>query len=131
MTQQSSTFSSVLRKSFDSALEYLLYTEYRFLGGKRVVRMIVNDVKGLIEKFFPDNLEVGQIIWPAVSIDESKEQHKKIEDHKIVPVKLSLVTKEDLEKLEKKVKRNEIEKARAIRLINQAHAQGALLNKQM
>jgi len=108
MTQQSSTFSSVLRKSFDSALEYLLYTEYRFLGGKRVVRMIVNDVKGLIEKFFPDNLEVGQIIWPAVSIDESKEQHKKIEDHKIVPVRLSLVTKEDLEKLEKKIKRNEI-----------------------
>jgi len=129
MTQQSSTFSSVLRKGFDSALEYLLYTEYRFLGGKRVVRMIVNDVKGLIEKFFPDNLEVGQIIWPAVSIDESKEQHKKIEDHKIVPVKLSLVTKEDLEKLEKKVKRNEIEKARAIRLFNQAHAQGALLTQ--
>ena len=122
MTQQSSTFSSVLRKSFDSALEYLLYTEYRFLGGKRVVRMIVNDVKGLIEKFFPDNLEVGQIIWPAVSIDESKAQHKKIEDHKIVPVRLSLVTKEDLEKLEKKIKRNEIENAREIRLFNQARA---------
>jgi len=84
MMQQSSAFSSILRKTFDSALEYLLYTEYRFLGGKRVVRMIVNDVKGLIEKFYPDNLEVGQVIWPAVSIDESHETHKKIEDHKII-----------------------------------------------
>jgi hypothetical protein len=127
MTQQSSAFSSILRKTFDSALEYLLYTEYRFLGGKRVVKMIVNDVKGLIEKFFPDNLEVGQVIWPAVSIDESQEQHKKIEDHKIIPVRLNLVTREDLEKLEKKVKITEIEKARAVRLFNEAHKQGALL----
>ena len=77
MMQQSSAFSSNLRKTFDSALEYLLYTEYRFLGGKRVVRMIVNDVKGLIEKFYPDNLEVGQVIWPAVSIDESQKRIKR------------------------------------------------------
>ena len=48
MMRQSSAFSSMPRKTFDSALEYLLYTEYRFLGGKRVVKMIVNDVKGLI-----------------------------------------------------------------------------------
>jgi hypothetical protein len=102
MMQQSSAFSSILRKTFDSALEYLLYTEYRFLGGKRVVRMIVNDVKGLIEKFYPDNLEVGQVIWTAVSIDETQETHKKIEDHKIKPDSLNLVTKEDLKKLKKK-----------------------------
>ena len=49
MMQQNSAFSSMLRKTFDSALEYLLYTEYRFLGGKRVITMIVNDVKGLID----------------------------------------------------------------------------------
>jgi len=127
MMNQSSPFSSMLRKIFDSALEYLLYTEYRFLGGKRVVKMIVNDVKGLIEQFFPDNLEVGQVIWPAVSVDESHEQHKKIEDHKIIPVRLNLVTREDMEKLEKKVNRNEIEKTRAIRLFNEAYEQGALL----
>jgi Protein of unknown function (DUF1670) len=127
MMNQSSPFSSMLRKTFDSALEYLLYTEYRFLGGKRIVKMIVNDVKGLIEQFFPDNLEVGQVIWPAVSVNESQEQHKKIEDHKIIPVRLNLVTREDMEKLEKKVKRTEIEKARAIRLFNEAYEQGALL----
>ena len=46
MMNQSSPFSSMLKKIFDSALEYLLYTEYRFLGGKRVVKMIVNDIKG-------------------------------------------------------------------------------------
>jgi len=119
----------MLRKTFDSALEYLLYTEYRFLGGKRVIKMIVNDVKGLIEQFFPDNIEVGQVIWPAVSIDESREQHKKIENHNIIPVRLSLVTKEDLEKFEKRVKRSEIEKARAGRLFNEAYEQGALLTQ--
>jgi hypothetical protein len=43
----------MVKKNFDSALEYLLYTEYRFLGGKRVVKMIVNDVEGLIKKFIP------------------------------------------------------------------------------
>ena len=129
MMQQNSAFSSMLRKTFDSALEYLLYTEYRFLGGKRVIKMIVNDVKGLIEQFFPDNIEVGQVIWPAVSIDESREQHKKIENHKIIPVRLSLVTKEDLEKFEKRVKRTEIEKARAVRLCNEAYEQGALLTQ--
>ena len=84
-------------------------------------------IKGLIEQFFPDNLEVGQVIWPAVSVDESHEQHKKIEDHKIIPVRLNLVTREDMEKLEKKVNRNEIEKTRAIRLFNEAYEQGALL----
>jgi len=129
MMHQSSPFSSMLRKTFDSALEYLLYTEYRFLGGKRVVKMIVNDVKGLIDQFFPDNLEVGQVIWPAVSVDESQEQHKKIEDHKIIPVRLNLVTRGDLDKLEKKVKRTEIEKARAVRLFNEAYEQGALLTQ--
>ena len=129
MMQQNSAFSSMLRKTFDSALEYLLYTEYRFLGGKRVIKMIVNDVKGLIEQFFPDNIEVGQVIWPAISIDESREQHKKIENHKIIPVRLSLVTKEDLEKFEKRVKRTEIEKARAVRLFNEAYEQGALLTQ--
>lgn len=122
-------FSSLPRKSFENALEYLLYKEYRFLGGKRVAKMIVNDVKNLIEQFFPDNLEVGQVIWPAISINESLEQHKRIENHKIIPVKLNLVTVEDLEKIEKKVKRAEIEKGRTIRLFKEAYEQGALLTQ--
>jgi len=129
MKDYDSNYSPMLRKNFESALSHLLYTEYRFLGGKRVIGMIVNDVKKLIERFYHSNLCVGQVIWPAVMKDDPPGYQKKIEDHKIVPVILNLVIRGDIEKHERGVRFKDIEMTRAVRLFYEAYEQGGLLTE--
>lgn len=127
MRKDCTPYTGMLRKNFESALEHLLYTEYRFLGGKRVMSMIVNDVKRLIRKFYPDNLSVGQIVWAAIKEDSEEHQFKRVEKHEIIPVVLNLITREEIIKLEKGEKKREVWKEKAARLVNEAHAQGGVL----
>ena len=129
MKDYNSNYSPMLRKNFESALSHLLYTEYRFLGGKRVIGMIVNDVKKLIGQFYQSNLCVGQVIWPAVTKDKPSGYQKKIEDHKIVPVILNLVIRGDIKKHERGVRFKDVELARTARLFLEAYEPAGLLTE--
>ncbi len=49
-----SPYASIGKRTFASALSYLLETEYRLLGGRRILALLAEDVEKLIQEFYPD-----------------------------------------------------------------------------
>src|SRR5262245_35836860 len=84
------------RKNFQSALGRLLQTEFPGVFGPRVTRLFVDQIDQLYERFRPprSRLKAGQILWAAVAADERPGRNKRIEDTRLVPVVLDLVTAE-------------------------------------
>jgi hypothetical protein len=122
-------FTPMRKKTFENSLKHLFRTEYGFLGGDRVLSMIVKDIMHLIDEYYipTERLKVGQIIWPGISTDEHGAFKKKIEDYKIKPVILNLITQEDLYDFAQVMEKKEIDKKRAVRILNEAFDKGVLL----
>lgn len=84
-------YASIEKRSFESAMLYLLETEYALLGGRRVLQLLVEDVTELIEEYYPpmEQLVSGELVWTCTA-DEGKkaEPGKRTEEYKTVTVKL-------------------------------------------
>jgi len=127
MKKGNSHYTGMTRKNFEGALKHLLNTEYGFLGGKKVMDLIVDDVKRLVQKFYPENLSIGQIVWPAIRAESNEHHFKRIEEHEIVPIVLNLITREEVMRLAKGEKKRKIWRERGARLALEAYDQGAVL----
>lgn len=128
---QVNPYSSIAKRSFESALMRLLQEEYRFLGGPRIQQMLVEDVLGLIREYYPttEQMSSGTLVWTCTA-DEGKkaEAGKPTEEYKTVTVRLPLVTKDDLEgRTERREGAHEREKRQVVRLLKAAAEQGGLL----
>lgn len=131
-------YASIEKRTFESALIHLLETEYGLLGGRRILRLLVEDMMALLEEFYPPLEQVGSgdLVWTCTA-DEGKkaEPGKRTEEYKTVTVKLPLVTKADLRtRTEGKTPRNQTQavarkrdKRRVARLAQAAEKQGGLL----
>jgi DNA-binding NarL/FixJ family response regulator len=131
-------YASIEKRTFESALMHLLETEYGLLGGRRILRLLVEDVMGLMEEFYPPLEQVGSgdLIWTCTA-DEGKkaEPGKRTEEYKTVTVKLPFVTQADLRtRTEGKTPKGktvlvakERDRQRLARLVQAAEAQGGLL----
>ncbi len=131
-------YSSIEKRSFESALMHLLRTEYGFLGGQRVLQLLVDDVVALIEEFYPptEQLSSGTVVWSCTADEGQKGvPGKATEEYKTITVRLPLVTAEDLQsRTEGQTplgKRSEVarerDKQRLARLVEAAYEQGGLL----
>lgn len=131
-------YNSIEKRSFESALMYLLRTEYGFLGGQRVLRLLVEDVVALIEEFYPptEQMSSGTVVWSCTADEGQKGvPGKPTEEYKTITVRLPLVTAEDLQsRTEGKTpadKRGEVarerDKTRLARMVEEAYEQGGLL----
>lgn len=127
--KKETNFTPMRKKTFENSLKHLFLTEYGFLGGDRVMSMIVKDIMNLIDEYYipAERLKVGQIIWPGISIDERGVFKKKIEDYKIKPVVLNLITQEDMYDFARGIDKKELDKKRAVKLLNEAFEKGVLL----
>jgi hypothetical protein len=125
------TFSSSARKTFHHALAHLWKTEFPGLFGPAVTELFATQVEQLFQKFYPPRERVGwgQLVWLAVATDDLPGYGKRIEDTRLVPVVLDLVTREDIEGLLDGQSWNDVRAARITRLCQQAHAQGGLLSQ--
>lgn len=131
-------YASIEKRTFDSALLHLLETEYALLGGRRILRLLVEDVTALQEEFYPSTERAGSgtLVWTCTA-DEGKkaEPGKRTEDYKTVTVKLPLVTTADLrDRTDKKTPRGKThakakarDKRRLARMVKAAEEQGGLL----
>jgi hypothetical protein len=131
-------YASIEKRTFESALLYLLETEYGLLGGRRILSLLVEDVMGLLEEFYPttERAASGTLIWSCTA-DEGKkaEPGKRTEEYKTVTVKLPLVSGADLrERTAGKTPRSQKQavvkardKKRLARLVKAAAEQGGLL----
>jgi hypothetical protein len=128
---QVNPYASIEKRSFASALMRLLADEYRFLGGPRVMQMLVEDVEALIQEFYPANEQSasGTLIWTCTA-DEGKkaETGKPTEAYKTVTIRLPLVTKDELHsRTHAGSNAEKREKIQLVRLIRSAAEQGDLL----
>lgn len=131
-------YASIEKRTFENALIHLLETEYGFLGGRRILQLLVDDVLELIEEFYPSTERVssGTLVWSCTA-DEGKkaEPGKRTEEYKTVTVQLPFVTKADLrDRTGKKTPRGktretakERDKRRLARMVKAAEEQGGLL----
>jgi len=131
-------YASIEKRTFHSALVHLLETGYGLLGGRRVLQMLAEDVKVLVEEFYPakERAEGGSLIWTCTAATGRKAQPgKRTEEVQSVTVVLPLVTPEDVQergpsntpaKQSGAVARAR-DKKRLVRLVKAAEEQGGLL----
>lgn len=135
---QVNPYASIEKRTFESALLYLLETEYALLGGRRILQLLVEDVMNLMAEFYPpmEQLKSGDLVWTCTA-DEGKkaEPGKPTEEYKTVTIKLPCITRSDLRtRTEGKTPRGktrekarERDKRRLARMVKAAEAQGGLL----
>jgi hypothetical protein len=128
MVNQREVYEPIARKTFENALSQLFRTEFGFLGGPAVIELIVNRIKLLCDEYYPpiENLQFGEMLWFAVA-EDIKRGHIRMEDMKLVPVKLPVVTPEDIQMYFKGIPQNEIKKSVMARLFKAAQLQGGIL----
>jgi hypothetical protein len=128
---QVNPYASIAKRSFESAFMRLLKEEYGFLGGPRVMQMLVEDVQSLIAEFYPETKRAssGTLVWTCTA-DEGKkaEAGKRTEEYKTVTLQLPFITQEELgSRTTRGSKTRERDKRQAVRLLKAAEKQGGLL----
>lgn len=103
-------YSTIAKRTFESALIYLLETGYGLLGGRRILALLAEDVQQLVDEFYPstERAQSGDLIWTCTA-DEGKnaEAGERTEEYKTTTVRLPLIAKEDLQaRTEKKTPLN-------------------------
>lgn len=128
--QGSRPYAASDRKTFKSALSHLLQTEFPGVFGPRVTRLFVDAIDALYDRFHPpaSRFKVGQVLWAAVDVGERPGRTKRIEDTRLVPVILDLVTAEDIHETAATGLREETRLKKSVRLCRQAYEQKAVLS---
>ena len=132
-----SPYASIGKRTFASALIYLLETEYRLLGGRRILALLAEDVEKLIQEFDPDTQPAasGTLVWSCTADEGQKAQPgKRTEDYKTVTVLLRLVTAADVQaQSERRPAQSSVrataearQQAHLVRLVKAAAQQGGL-----
>jgi hypothetical protein len=125
------TYTANQRKTFHSVLCHLLQTEFPGTFGPAVTRLFADRIVELHERCHPplSRIKVGQVLWLAVAANDPPSRKKRIEDTRLVPVLLDLVTSKDIDDAIDTGKRIQTRCAKIVRLFEQAHAQGAVLSE--
>jgi hypothetical protein len=119
-------YAPLKEKTFENVLTTMFQTEFGFLGGPAVIKLIVNRITELFEEHHPktERLHFGQMLWFVVDNDERKSHQKGMKHLKLKPVILSVVTPSDIEDMFKGVEQREILKNVMARLFKESYAQG-------
>jgi Protein of unknown function (DUF1670) len=119
------------RKTFRSSLCHLLQSEFPGVFGPAVTRLLSERIDELYERFHPpgSRFRAGQCLWIAVAVDDFPTRNKRIEQTRLVPVVLDLVTSDDVEDAVAGSVRAKTRPKKILRLFRQAHAQGGLLTE--
>jgi hypothetical protein len=118
------------RKTFRSALCRLLHTEFPSIFGPTITRLFADKIAELYDQFHPpgSRFKNGQILWTAVAVDDPPSQNKRIEDTRLLPIVLDLVTAQDISDAVAKKGWPQIRRNKIVRLCRQAYAQNAVLS---
>jgi hypothetical protein len=118
------------RKTFHSALCRLLHTEFPGIFGPTITRLFAARIEELYDQFHPlgSRFKTGQVLWTAVAVDDPPSHNKRIEDTRLLPIILDLVTAQDIGDAVAKKGWSQIRRAKIVRLCRQAYAQNAVLS---
>ena len=118
------------RKTFHSALCRLLHTEFPGVFGPLITKLFADKIGELYDRFHPpgSRFKMGQVLWTAVAVDDPPSHNKRIEDTRLLPITLDLVTAQDISDAVAKKGRPQIRRNTIVRLCRQAYAQKAVLS---
>jgi hypothetical protein len=116
-------------KTLRNRLYSFIRKEFPRLGGSWIVWKLVDKLLEIVDsyRFYHGNLKPGQIVWPAVAIDERPVYRKPMWRTRQVPVIVTIVNQDDVEGLRKNAKRDEVLKQAIVRAAFDAYAQGGVL----
>ncbi len=122
-------YAPLLDRHVAAALAQLLGREFPRLGGERFLHLCAEMILDFVAQHLRDRSTIthGQALWLAVSLDDPPARGKRIADTHLVPVVLDLSTAEDVEAILDRHSPSDRLLAKALRLCQQAHNQGALL----
>lgn len=122
-------YGPLQRKSFRSAMVRELREDIPTLGELTATAIAVR-LEELVEQYHPktERLHMGQLLWVAVDERETCGYGKRIEDTKLKPVLLDVVSPQDIEDCLRGVSYKEIRQKAAVRLFRQAKEQGGVLS---
>lgn len=117
------------RKNFQAALAGQLREHVPTLG-KLTSTALAGRLEQLIEEFFPpgERLRMGQLLWLAVESADRPRGRRRIEDCRLKPVILNLLTQEDIQAFSSGVDRTQIRTWVTVRLFKDAMSQGGVLS---
>ena len=123
-------YGASVRKTFKSALCHLLHTEFPGIFGPTITRLFAERIDELYDRFHPpgSRFKVGQVLWVGVAADDLPGRQKRIEDTRLVPVVLDLVTAQDIDDTATPKSRGQTRRNKIIRLCRQAYEQKAVLS---
>jgi hypothetical protein len=124
-----SPYDSCARKTLHSALCHLLQTEFPGVFGPAITRLFADRISEIVERFLPQKscFKMGQVFWTAVAVDDPPARGKRIENTRLVPVVLDLVTAQDIDDAVSTGLRVRRRHEKVLRLFRQAFNQGAVL----
>jgi hypothetical protein len=124
------TYDASKRKTFRSCLCHLLQTEFPGVFGPAVTRLFADKIDALYDRFHPprSRLKTGQVFWAAVAVDDPPHRDKRIEQTRLVPVVLDLVTPQDIDNTMHPGRCAQIRRDKILRLFRQAYQQGGVLS---
>jgi hypothetical protein len=123
-------FAPMLDKTLKRALAHRIAEQFPRIGGERICDLCAEMVLEVVSQHLrsSESLRHGQCLWMGVSRADPPARRKRIRETDLVPVVLDLSTSDDIEALLERVAVGERLLRKAVRLCEQAHAQGALLS---
>jgi hypothetical protein len=95
-------YVGMTKRTFEQALIYLLENDYALLGCRRILELLVQDVQGLIDQFYPTpaRLRSGWMVLTGTKAIGSKAHPgQSAADHQLVTLAWPVLLPEDIEQL--------------------------------
>lgn len=130
--QTSTPVTRWAKRSLKQQLVYKFLNEYGYEHGPVVASAIVTDILATIDAVYTDHLPPRHVIWPAVSVHNGS-YTKSPDIHELVPVRLQMVTDEEVTLLDdpqlrkERRSRRRFNQVRYARWCQQAYEQGGVL----
>jgi len=112
-----------LEQGMKEEIKALIERDYSMISGEKVREMFASDILRLIEQRqdYAMDIDSGQVMWLGVKREERQNYGKNASNTEIVPVKLTLLSAEDIDMLSSGFTRREVREKRIIRLFKEGY----------
>ena len=116
-------------KTLQQALKSFIHREFPRLGGPWVIERFVKKLLEVVDKyrFYHGKMKPGQVLWPAVKIEDPPAYRKPISWTSQTPVIVTIVNQEDIDELRHDADRQQLRNRAIVRAAHDAYAQGGVL----
>lgn len=127
-TAREAAYGPLQRKTFGAALIRELKEHLPMLGSL-TAEPLAKRIGELVDEYYPrtERLRMGEVLWPAVDEAERAGYGKRIEQTKLKPVLVEMVSAQDIQEFLAGTSGKEIKKKATVRIFEQAKEQGGVL----